>query len=270
MHESGHIFGLADTYVPAKDWGKPGLSKGGLATTKGRQPSSIMMGASKHREEGMLGRDDKNGIIYLYKVAYEDLSIRDCFFTDYELEHEPLGCVPKHPLIFELKHGLEIRALWMLKEDENLDVNAQDADGLTALHYAVIGFAEEKDAPDTKAVIGLLDVVKVLLGHKVILGGQVINLPPNTDIHVNAQDKDGRTALHYAVLHELDEVVEALLAHEDILPFLRDTHGRSALQIARENKLDDMITLLLAHPLTLSVTPKGKLTTTWGHLKKQY
>ena len=97
LHEMGHIFGLADTYIRVKDWGKPGLSKGGLDSTRGTQPSSIMMGASGHREEGMLGRDDKNGIIWLYKVTYEGLSIRDCFFTDYKLENVPLGCVPNIP-----------------------------------------------------------------------------------------------------------------------------------------------------------------------------
>ena len=203
----------------------------------------------------MLGRDDKNGIIWLYKVTYEGLSIRDCFFSDYQLEHEPLGCVPKHPLIFELKHSSEGIAFDVLEEDENLDINAQDADGMTALHYAVLYEYNR--------------LFKVLLGHKVILGRQVINLPPNTDINVNAQAKDGRTALHYAVSHELDEVVKVLLAHEDIVPFLRDNEGRSALQIARENKLDRIIALLLEHPLTLPVHPKGKLATTWGHLKKR-
>ena len=96
------------------------------------------------------------------------------------------------------------------------------------------------------------------------------NILLNRDINVNAQAKDGMTALHYAVSHELDEVVEELLSHKDILPFLRDTHGRSALQIARENKLDRMITVLLEHPLTLPVRPKGKLATTWGHIKRSY
>ena len=158
----------------------------------------------------------------------------------------------------------------MIEEDKSLDINAQDETGMTALHYAAIRCAEEKNAPDTKAVIGFLDVVKVLLGHKVILGGQVTNLPPNTAINVNAQDKEGRTALHYAVSHELDKVVKVLLAHADIVPFLRDNEGRSALAIARQAKLKDMITLLLDHPLTLPVHPKGKLTTTWGHLKEPY
>ena len=42
----------------------------------------------------MLGRDDKNGIVWLYKATYEGLELRDCFFPDYELEEEPLGCRP--------------------------------------------------------------------------------------------------------------------------------------------------------------------------------
>ncbi len=270
LHEMGHIFGLEDIYTRT-DRDERWLTKGGLDSTRGTQPEAIMASSSWHRNgKPVLGKDDKNGIIWLYKVTYEGLSIRDCFFTDYELEPEPLGCVPKHPLIFELKHGLEVRGLRMIEEDKSLDINAQDETGMTALHYAAIRCAEEKNAPDPKAVIGFLDVVKVLLGHKVILGGQVTNLPPNTAINVNAQDKEGRTALHHAVRNELTEVVKMLLAHADIVPFLRDNEGRSPLQIARENKLDRMITLLLEHPLTLPVHPKSKLTTTWGHLKKQY
>jgi hypothetical protein len=124
VHEMGHTFGLADTY----------LREG----TKGTQPSSIMAGNSKHRDGGMLGRDDKNGIVWLYKATYEGLALRDCFFPDYELEEEPLGCRPKYPLIFALKHGLEVIAILILEGDEGLDVNVRDADGMTALHHAVL------------------------------------------------------------------------------------------------------------------------------------
>ena len=78
------------------------------------------------------------------------------------------------------------------------------------------------------------------------------------------------TALHYAVMLELDKVVKELLAHKDIIPYLRNKQEHSALRLARDNKLDRMITLLLRHPLTLPVNPKGKLTTSWGALKKRY
>ena len=161
-----------------------------------------------------LGVDDINGTIWLYKHIYEGQPLKDCFFPDYEFEEFPVGCRPKFPLIFELKYGSTINnakewyALRIIGEDQNLDVNAQDADGMTALHYAV--------------------------------------------------------------MLELDKVVKELLAQKNIKPFLHNQHGHSALQIARENKLDRIITLLLRHPLTLPVNPKGKLATSWGHLKKRY
>lgn len=137
-HEMGHAFGLADTYIPGDKWGDPQLDKGGKDSTKGTQPSSAMSGFPRNKEGGMLGKDDKNGVIYLYKVVYEGLSIRDCFFSDYVLEQNPLGCRPKYPLIFEIKHVSEITAVFVIREDENLDLNDRDADGMTALHHAVI------------------------------------------------------------------------------------------------------------------------------------
>ena len=139
VHEMGHIFGLADTYLRGEDWGKPELDKGGRDSTKGTQPSSAMTGLTAfHRDGGMLGRDDKVGIVWLYKRRYEGLGIRDCFFPDYELEEEPLGCRPKYPLIFALKHNDEVIAILILEQDEGLDVNVRDADGMTALHHAVL------------------------------------------------------------------------------------------------------------------------------------
>ena len=69
VHEMGHTFGLADTYLRPLDWGNPELDKGGPDFTKGTQPASIMSGVSLfHRGGGLLGRDDKNGIIWLYKA----------------------------------------------------------------------------------------------------------------------------------------------------------------------------------------------------------
>ena len=59
VHEMGHIFGLADTYLRFNDWGKPELDKGGADSTKGTQPSSMMSGSTKfHKGGGLLGRDD--------------------------------------------------------------------------------------------------------------------------------------------------------------------------------------------------------------------
>ena len=96
---------------------------------------------------------------------------------------------------------------------------------------------------------------------------QMMDEDPTIDI--NEQDDGGFTALHYAVMSEQEKVVEKLLAHKDIKPFLRDKQGRSALQLAREAKLARMIALLLQHPMTLAVEAKGKKITTWGELKKE-
>ena len=211
MHEMGHAFGLADTYIPADKWGDPELDKGGKDSTKGTQPSSAMTGLPRNKEGGMLGTDDKNGVVWLYKVVYEGLSIVDCFFSDYQLENPPLGCVPKRPLIFEIKHVSEITAVFVIREDENLDVNARDADGLTALHHAVI---------------------------------------------------EGYTRL-----------IEALLAHDAITVNIFSNARRTPAQLARELKQLPLAQLIEAHPTAKlppwSVTSEGKLTTTWGHLKKQ-
>ena len=189
-HEIGHIFGLADTYIPIGERGKPGASAGGLASTKGTQPSSKMMGVSQHKGEGILGRDDKNGIIWLYKVFHEGLSIRDCFFSDYELEHAPLGCRPKHPLIFELKHASEKSALFVIRDDEKLDVNAQDAEGMTALHYAVSDGYER--------------VVETLI--------------KRDDIKPFLKNKQGQTPLQLAEKLQHDKLAQLIAAHPKALP----------------------------------------------------
>ena len=246
MHEMGHAFGLADTYIPADKWGDPELDKGGQDSTKGTQPASLMSGNTIHRDGNpVLGQDDKNGVIWLYKVIYEGLSIVDCFFPDYKLENPPLGCIPKRPLIFELKHGIEVRVLRMLKQDETLDLNARDADGMTALHHAFIN-------EYTRVVDALLSF---------------------EDIDVNARDAKGLTALHHAVLLNATEIVEKLLAHAKIKVNIRNNDGRTPAQLARDIGRFQFTKLIWEHPTAKlppwSVTSAGKLTTTWGHLKKQ-
>ena len=245
-HEMGHTFGFADTYIPADKWGDPELDKGGLDSNRGTQPASLMSGNTIHRDGNpVLGQDDKNGVIWLYKVIYEGLSIVDCFFPDYKLENPPLGCIPKRPLIFELKHGIEVRVLRMLKQDETLDLNARDADGMTALHHAFIN-------EYTRVVDALLSF---------------------EDIDVNARDAKGLTALHHAVLLNATEIVEKLLAHAKIKVNIRNNDGRTPAQLARDIGRFQFTKLIWEHPTAKlppwSVTSEGKLTTTWGHLKKQ-
>ena len=155
-HELGHAFGLADTYQ------RPGFmrSRGGLDWTAGNQPMSRMAAAGNDdmktaataiKTALIISEDDKRGIVWLYKYFYEDLASDDCPFDDYVFEEEPRGCIPKYPLIFETKHNKPMHALWLLRDDPSVDVNAQDVGGMTALHYAVMYEKEE--------------VVKALLDH---------------------------------------------------------------------------------------------------------
>ena len=150
-HELGHTFGLADTYA------RQGYmrNRGGLPWTTGKQPWSLMSGPSYGETPQAIGEDDKRGIIWLYKYFHEDLATDDCFFADYMFVEEPRGCRPRHLLIFEIKHNRHPEpALQLLKDDPAIDINAQDASGMTALHYAVL---HEK-----------VEVVKALLARKEI------------------------------------------------------------------------------------------------------
>ena len=185
-HEIGHAFGLADTYVGKLEV-EPSTTTGGLNDMVGTQPASVMshrVNFPRGNTEGYLSEDDKRGIVWLYKHFHVELDLEDCFFPDYVYEQEPAGCRPKHPLIFEIKYGNPRLAFRLLNEDPEIDINAQNADGFTALHYAV--------------------------------------------------------------MYKEEEVVQHLLAHKDIKPGVRNKHGRSALDIARETKLVRIVRLLEA------------------------
>ena len=201
LHEIGHLFGLADTYEGAR-LGPAGISTGGTNHTRGSQPASFMSGFSfmvarktfKDIDwdalvplQGLvpLGQDDENGIIWLYKYTYEGLPMDDCFFPNYELTEIPFGCEPKYPLIFEIKQDNERLALLVLNDDENLDVNAQDANGMTALHHTVLRGFEE--------------LIAKLLDHP--------------DIKPFLSDKQGRTALSLAQERGLDKIIALLHSH---------------------------------------------------------
>ncbi len=189
IHELGHAFGLEDTYVKQerhKDW----KNKGGLEATVGTQPASAMAGWSADEHSIRIAEDDVRGILWLYKHFHEGLPTEDCFFPDYVLEEEPRGCIPKYPLIFELKHGYPHRAIRMLDEDPNLDVNAQDESGLTALHHAVMQDAYE--------------IAEHLLAQR--------------RIKPFLRDNEGRSALAIARAAKLKDIITLLLEHPLTLP----------------------------------------------------
>ena len=166
-HELGHAMGLDDTYVGRA---AGGISKGGMNTTVGIQPPSAMSHRFLPGVKNYIGKDDANGIIWLYKRTYENLALDNCLFPNYEFEQSPDGCRPTNPLIFEIRYGSVPFALQIIDQDKNLNINAHDQHGLAALHYAV---TREQ-----------FTVVQKLLAHK--------------NIDRDAKDPEGRTPLQLA------------------------------------------------------------------------
>ena len=243
LHEIGHAFGLLDTYIKGHlTLEELRVSRGGLSSTIGHQPASVMSGLNIHHPIGTrISQDDANGIVWLYKFYHENLPLEDCIFLDYELEKSPDGCRPKSPLIFEIKHGNETFALRVINEDENTDINAKDRNGVTALQYAIIK--------------GYPKLVDQLRFHK--------------DIDVNSTDGQGLTALHYAVKGRFPQAVEWLLGREDIDVEVKDKDGMTALALANELNYKE-IANLISPPVEeekLSVRLGNSLATLWGALK---
>ncbi|RKU19590.1 hypothetical protein C6500_10495 [Candidatus Poribacteria bacterium] len=217
VHELGHAFGLGDTYVRRKKGFK---SSGGLKRTYGRQPAAAMSLKYNTRRGKYLREDDKRGIVWLYKVFYEDLPLTDPYFSDYTFEEATGGFRPKYPLLFELKQGFQYYTIEFINDDPNMDINIRDGSGRTALDYAVID--------------EYLSVLYTLLSRP--------------DLKVNATNSEGLTALHLAVSHGYEAGVEALLTHGNINVNAKDKHGRTPLHFAAETGNLVSIKALLQHP----------------------
>ncbi|MXY29369.1 hypothetical protein F4Y59_14565 [Candidatus Poribacteria bacterium] len=91
-------------------------------------------------------------------------------------------------------------------------------------------------------------------------------------IDINAQDVGGMTALHYAVMYEKVEIVQALLAHEDIKPSLKNKQGQIPLDTAHAANHIAIINMFPKNKqdhTPLDVAPGTNLTTTWGAMKQR-
>ena len=151
LHELGHIFGLKDVYIETdtsdnKQEMRAGInySTGGSEKTVGKQPNSIMGVASiiglREGEEGefVLTTDDEEAVKWLYLQAHEGVALNLCP-TDYEMEKDTDGCVPRFPLIFAVREGDMQLAKKLLAEDDSIDIDTCDRYGNTAVFYAKQG-----------------------------------------------------------------------------------------------------------------------------------
>ena len=137
--------------------------------------------------------------------------------------------------------------------DKSTDINAQDDDGSTALHFAILFKSEIA----TKALLAHNDVdVNAKNDHNrtplhyasswedipMDLFKQI--LENSTD--VNAQDDDGSTALHVALFHKSEIATKELLAHNDVNVNVQDKNNQTALQFAMwDNIPEDLFNLIL-------------------------
>ena len=265
IHEMGHTFGLADTYIRRN---KKGIydSTGGLDKTAGTQPASIM--ASLFVESIELGiipkddwdklqyisQDDANGIVWLYKYYHENQPLEDCYFPDYTFQENPRGCVPLHPIIFALKHGNEGIAIKTMDQDLGLDINVRDSQDRTALDYTVIheykyALPELLWRKNIEVNAAGRDGHTAL--HLAAAGGYefgVEKLLAHEGIDVNPVDAEKRAPLHRAAEHGHLGVVQLLLTHKAIDVNIRDSEGQTALQVAEEHGHAAIVKRLLAHP----------------------
>ena len=144
LHELGHAFGLGDTYIDrtrlARRMKRYNRSTGGASTTTGKQPISVM---NHHRhvaldEDGalQLATDDRDGVRWLYeRYISKETGRRGCPF-EYRRERTTKGCAPAYSFIYAVKQRNWMVVQMLLRDDKNIDINAQDKLGNTALHYA--------------------------------------------------------------------------------------------------------------------------------------
>ena len=138
--------GLSDTYVDHRSkkpyGGRYNKSDGATQGTIGTQPQSVMenpysWGIDRASGSPLLGLDDKNGVLWLYRYfVTQDIERNECALQDYQYEHTTKGCTPRYGLIFAVKQGLLRAVRRLLRHDSSIDIDAQDNTGNTALHYA--------------------------------------------------------------------------------------------------------------------------------------
>lgn len=153
-------------------------------------------------------------------------SVNKSFVIAVEFDHEDaMNKLIENGADINVAFGIAVQegyvdAVKKLVDREDIEINAQDEDGLTVLMYAMY----EEDDSDT-------EIIRALLKRK--------------DIDVNVQDNRGWTALMHALYDKNDKFAKELLKHEDINVEIENENHNTALTFAIEQDYPLVIQQLL-------------------------
>ena len=130
--------------------------------------------------------------------------------------------------------------LFKLILEKSRDINAQDNQGNTALHYAILGESEIateellKHSDVNVNIKNYYDNITAL--HFACCWKDIpvdlFNLILENSTDINTPDEDGRSALHWAIFHESEMATKELLAHNDVNVNFKNRNSGTALYSA--------------------------------------
>lgn len=256
LHETGHAFGLADTY-PIRD-----------DITFGFQPPSVMSGFDKSDGKNALADDDIKGVQWLYRYYQRDklkkgitpVGLKECPFPDYEYVEAQDGgaCRPRYIFMHNLKqaHHFEkthsnLHYAHIVLDNltlssfvgaskggvSDLDVNDQDDTGNAGLHYMVLfgAYSLWNDHPKPNDLTyGTVPIWTETLAK--FLKDQSCRPNHQTNcIDVNMQNNNGDTALHHAARTGYVQAARLLLAHKRLDAKIKNKQGKTACDLLKQN-----------------------------------
>jgi ankyrin repeat protein len=130
------------------------------------------------------------------------------------------------------RRGTGMRALIRLLLEADVDIEARDSEGSTALHAAMNSMNEGVALLllESGADINVLNDKNQTALHQAAIsggeGGALVRLMIKTGVNVSAQDYRGQTALHAAVNEGAREAVVQLLIDQGVDANTQDHEGR--------------------------------------------